>query len=208
MASPEKDEIKNFAISILIALTPVVIAGALFWHSSKKPEPPVTAVARPEHTSPAAQPAVQATAAPDKAKNENIPIAQKNTARPAETPVDNVAKAKNIEREKSVPERRRHVSVLPDPQPKEAEVASTASQVAEPAKATQNDASSQTKPVSCEFRKFASGVVERRTYPSAEMCDQAQKMWRDGFRLLEPDGSINEKYVIRKEPARIPGFPN
>jgi hypothetical protein len=66
----------------------------------------------------------------------------------------------------------------------------------------------QPKPVECYFKKFPFGVVERRTYLSREMCDQAQKMWSAGLRLLEPDGTINERHVVSKEPSRIPGMAN
>jgi hypothetical protein len=39
--------------------------------------------------------------------------------------------------------------------------------------------------------------VEKRTYPNEEMRDKAISMWKRDQKLLEPDGTINEKYAFR-----------
>lgn len=56
--------------------------------------------------------------------------------------------------------------------------------------------------------KTAFGLVsvEKRTYPNLEMKQKAIKMWDNGQRLLEPDGSINEKYMVKpKDTILLPG---
>lgn len=39
--------------------------------------------------------------------------------------------------------------------------------------------------------------VEKRTYPNEEMREKALYLWKKEQKLLEPDGTINEKYAIK-----------
>lgn len=39
--------------------------------------------------------------------------------------------------------------------------------------------------------------VEKRTYPNEEMREKAVYLWKKEQKLLEPDGTINEKYAIK-----------
>ena len=49
-------------------------------------------------------------------------------------------------------------------------------------------------------------TVEKRTYRTAEMKHKALNLWDKERKLLEPDGSINEKYTIQPQSSgMIPG---
>lgn len=49
-------------------------------------------------------------------------------------------------------------------------------------------------------------VVESRTYPTLQMKRKALDLWKRERKILEPDGTINEKYVLRPQsPGPIPG---
>lgn len=45
--------------------------------------------------------------------------------------------------------------------------------------------------------------VASRTYPTEEMKKKALDMWDKDMRILEPDGTINEKYMLKK-PSAMP----
>lgn len=199
--TPRKTEIRNLAISVLIALLPVIVVGSLFWRSSRAPE--AVAVA-PQQGSGSIKPANSESAGVK--KQDNTTVALKKPDLPPVTSADILTKTRNIENENRPTERRRHISVLPDPQSKEPEPATLGAPNPSSQMAEHNEQHPES--VVCEFKKFPFGVVEQRTYASKEMCAQAQKIWKDELRLLEPDGTINEKHFIRKEPPRIPGVVN
>ena len=49
-------------------------------------------------------------------------------------------------------------------------------------------------------------IVETRTYPSKKMKQRAMELWASEKKILEPDGSINDKYVLKKSDfSPIPG---
>ena len=49
-------------------------------------------------------------------------------------------------------------------------------------------------------------IVETRTYPSKKMKQRAMELWATEKKILEPDGSINDKYVLKKSDfSPIPG---
>jgi len=56
--------------------------------------------------------------------------------------------------------------------------------------------------------KGAFGItVEKRSYHSEQMKQKALDLWEREKKILEPDGSINDKYVLKPKPASglIPG---
>lgn len=85
-----------------------------------------------------------------------------------------------------------------------------AAQKTEPAKVVKPEKNKATEDLTVNFRTaFGLVSVEKRTYPNAEMKHKAIKMWDNGQRLLEPDGSINEKYMVKpKDSSEIPGPQN
>jgi hypothetical protein len=57
-----------------------------------------------------------------------------------------------------------------------------------------------------KFKGAFGKVVERRSYPTEEMRQQALDLWHRELKILEPDGSINDKYVPKKQGfCPIPG---
>lgn len=53
---------------------------------------------------------------------------------------------------------------------------------------------------------FGLVILEERHYPNPEMKQKALELWDSDQKILEPDGSINEKYVIKQPKAvGIPG---
>jgi len=87
--------------------------------------------------------------------------------------------------------------------------AKTAQQSAE-VKVVKTEKTKISEDLTVNFRTaFGLVSVEKRTYPNAEMKNKAIKMWDNGQRLLEPDGSINEKYMVKpKDSNEIPGPQN
>jgi hypothetical protein len=58
------------------------------------------------------------------------------------------------------------------------------------------------------FRRFWGGVLEERIYPNRRMSRRAQTLWDREGKILEADGTINEKYAIRRKTfTPIPGYP-
>jgi len=52
-------------------------------------------------------------------------------------------------------------------------------------------------------------LMEERHYPTAEMKQKALDLWDKKQEILEPDGTINDKYVVKQPKAGgIPGFTN
>jgi len=52
-------------------------------------------------------------------------------------------------------------------------------------------------------------LMEERHYPTAEMKQKALELWDKKQEILEPDGTINDKYVVKQPKAGgIPGFTN
>ncbi len=80
----------------------------------------------------------------------------------------------------------------------------TNSEKAKPAKL---DKPKPTEDLTVNFKTaFGLVSVEKRTYPNLEMKQKAISMWDNGQRLLEPDGSINEKYMVKpKDSVLLPG---
>lgn len=49
-------------------------------------------------------------------------------------------------------------------------------------------------------------LVETRTYPSKQMRNRALELWTLEQKILEPDGTVNDKYVLKEDEFRpIPG---
>jgi|GEM_PF-1959976 len=56
------------------------------------------------------------------------------------------------------------------------------------------------------FKRVWGQVVEERIYPSSEMSRRALELWRREGKILEPNGKINEAYVVKpKTFSPIPG---
>ncbi|HSI23725.1 MAG TPA: hypothetical protein VK959_11945 [Methylophilaceae bacterium] len=74
---------------------------------------------------------------------------------------------------------------------------------------TQPEASTDSTPEAsypATFNLALGVIVETRKYPSKEMKQRAMKLWAAEKKILEPDGSINDKYVLRKSDfTPIPG---
>jgi len=52
-------------------------------------------------------------------------------------------------------------------------------------------------------------LMEERHYPTVEMKQKALELWDKKQEILEPDGTINDKYVVKQPKAGgIPGFSN
>jgi len=56
-----------------------------------------------------------------------------------------------------------------------------------------------------KFRGAFGMVVAKRAYPTKDMANRAQEMWRRERKILEPDGSITVMQEDSKEPSVIPG---
>lgn len=57
-----------------------------------------------------------------------------------------------------------------------------------------------------EFKRTWGPVLEERVYPSREMSQRAQALWHREGKILEPNGKINETYVVKpKTFSPIPG---
>jgi hypothetical protein len=58
------------------------------------------------------------------------------------------------------------------------------------------------------FKRFWGPVLEERVYPNRKMTRRARILWDSEGKILEADGTINDKYVVKpKTFAPIPGFP-
>jgi hypothetical protein len=58
------------------------------------------------------------------------------------------------------------------------------------------------------FKRFWGPVLEERVYPNRRMTRRARLLWDREGKILEVDGSINEKYVVKpKTFSPIPGYP-
>ena len=58
------------------------------------------------------------------------------------------------------------------------------------------------------FKRFWGPVLEERVYPNRKMTRRARMLWDREGKILEADGTINDKYVVKpKTFAPIPGFP-
>jgi outer membrane biosynthesis protein TonB len=58
------------------------------------------------------------------------------------------------------------------------------------------------------FKRNWGPVLEERIYPSRDMSRRAQELWRREGKILEPDGRINDTYVLKpKSFSPIPGHP-
>lgn len=58
------------------------------------------------------------------------------------------------------------------------------------------------------FKRFWGPVLEERVYPNRKMTKRARTLWDREGKILEADGTINDKYVVKpKTFAPIPGFP-
>ena len=56
------------------------------------------------------------------------------------------------------------------------------------------------------FRVGFGQLAETRTYPSKQMRNRALELWTLEQKILEPDGTVNDKYVLKKaEFSPIPG---
>jgi len=56
-----------------------------------------------------------------------------------------------------------------------------------------------------KFRGAFGMIVAKRAYPTKEMANRAQELWRRERKILEPDGSITVMQEESKEPSVIPG---
>jgi hypothetical protein len=61
------------------------------------------------------------------------------------------------------------------------------------------------KAYKAQFRQLFGMKVIERTYPSMAMKQRALKLWTREQKILEPDGSINDKYAPARQPSPIPG---
>ena len=58
------------------------------------------------------------------------------------------------------------------------------------------------------FKRFWGPVLEERVYPNRKMTSRARTLWDREGKILEADGTINDKYVVKpKTFSPIPGFP-
>jgi hypothetical protein len=58
------------------------------------------------------------------------------------------------------------------------------------------------------FKRKWGPIVEERAYPNPEMSQRAQELWRREGKILEPNGKINDSYVVKpKTFSPIPGHP-
>jgi|GEM_PF-6488931 len=55
------------------------------------------------------------------------------------------------------------------------------------------------------FKRIFGRVVEERTYANEAMKQRALRLWAREQVILEPDGSLNDKYAIKPEFSPIPG---
>ena len=78
----------------------------------------------------------------------------------------------------------------------------------EPAPATQTHTPSPAPTYHAQFKgAFGLVLLEERRYHSAEMKQKALELWDKEQKILEPDGTINDKYVVKpQKPRGIPGF--
>lgn len=85
-----------------------------------------------------------------------------------------------------------------------------ATQKTESAKIAKPEKTKASEDLTVNFRTaFGLVSVEKRTYPNTDMKNKAIKMWDNGQRLLEPDGTINEKYMVKpRDSNAIPGPQN
>lgn len=64
----------------------------------------------------------------------------------------------------------------------------------------------QGKGYKAQFKQLFGMVIIERTYPSMAMKQRALNLWAREQKILEPDGSINNKYAPKREPSGlIPG---
>lgn len=58
------------------------------------------------------------------------------------------------------------------------------------------------------FKRFWGPVLEERVYPNRKMTRRAQTLWDREGKILEADGTINDKYSVKpKTFTPIPGYP-
>jgi hypothetical protein len=77
-----------------------------------------------------------------------------------------------------------------------------------PAPATSTQGPTKAASYHVQFKgAFGLVILEERHYASQEMKQKALELWDSEQKILEPDGSINEKYVIKPPKAvGIPGY--
>jgi ribosomal protein L40E len=63
----------------------------------------------------------------------------------------------------------------------------------------------ESKAYKAQFRQLFGMVVIERTYPSMAMKQRALRLWTREQKILEPDGSINDKYAPQRKASPIPG---
>ena len=63
----------------------------------------------------------------------------------------------------------------------------------------------ESKAYKAQFRQLFGMKVIERTYPSMAMKQRALKLWTREQKILEPDGTINDKYAPQPQPSPIPG---
>lgn len=63
----------------------------------------------------------------------------------------------------------------------------------------------ESKAYKAQFRQLFGMVVIERTYPSMAMKQRALRLWAREQKILEPDGSINDKYAPERKASPIPG---
>ncbi|GBG13743.1 uncharacterized protein NMK_1294 [Novimethylophilus kurashikiensis] len=89
---------------------------------------------------------------------------------------------------------------------KTAEQESSAKVTSLPAKSRKTQPGTTATAYHAKFKGPFGIVLEERNYSSAEMRDRAEQLWQHEHKLLEPDGSINTRYVTPKpKTGLIPG---
>jgi hypothetical protein len=63
----------------------------------------------------------------------------------------------------------------------------------------------ESKAYKAQFRQLFGMKVIERTYPSMAMKQRALKLWTREQKILEPDGSVNDKYAPQPQASPIPG---
>jgi hypothetical protein len=63
----------------------------------------------------------------------------------------------------------------------------------------------ESKAYKAQFRQLFGMVIIERTYPSMAMKQRALNLWTREQKILEPDGSINDKYAPKRKASPIPG---
>ncbi len=57
-----------------------------------------------------------------------------------------------------------------------------------------------------EFKNIFDQTLETRVYASEKIRRKALERWREDKTIIEPNGALNDKYVVKHQPSPMPGF--